>query len=158
MNAIELLKNDHVTVKDLLTQLSESTQRAVKKRAELLGKLEMELAIHTAIEEQILYPAYREAGGKEEEKMYHEAKEEHRTVDSLVLPDLLNTDPATVEFAARVKVCQELLEHHIEEEEEEMFPQARKLLGEDRLNELGQEMEQMKQSMKKELASARRAA
>ena len=158
MNAIELLKNDHVTVKDLLTQLSESTQRAVKKRTELLGKLEMELAIHTAIEEQILYPAYREAGGKEEEKMYHEAKEEHRTVDSLVLPDLLNTDPATVEFAARVKVCQELLEQHIEEEEEEMFPQARKLLGEDRLNELGQEMEQMKQSMKKELASARRAA
>ncbi|WP_287031011.1 hemerythrin domain-containing protein [Pseudomonas sp. UBA6310] len=158
MNAIELLKNDHVTVKDLLTQLSESTQRAVKKRTELLGKLEMELAIHTAIEEQILYPAYREAGGKEEEKMYHEAKEEHRTVDSLVLPDLLNTDPATVEFAARVKVCQELLEHHIEEEEEEMFPQARKLLGEDRLNELGQEMEQMKQSMKKELVSARRAA
>ena len=63
MNAIELLKNDHVTVKDLLTQLSESTQRAVKKRTELLGKLEMELAIHTAIEEQILYPAYREAGG-----------------------------------------------------------------------------------------------
>ncbi len=157
MNAIELLKNDHVTVKDLLTQLSESTQRAVKKRTELLGKLEMELAIHTAIEEQILYPAYREAGGKEEEKMYHEAKEEHRTVDSLVLPDLLNTDPGTVEFAARVKVCQELLEHHIEEEEQEMFPQAEKLLGKTRLKELGQAMEEMKQSMKKERLGARAA-
>jgi hemerythrin superfamily protein len=157
MNAIELLKSDHVTVKDLLSQLSATSQQAVKKRTELLGKLEMELTIHTAIEEQILYPAYREAGGEEEEKMYYEAKEEHRTVDSLVLPDLLKTDPATIEFAARVKVCQELLEHHIEEEEEEMFPQAEELLGNTKLDELGKAMAEMKVSMKKELATSRAA-
>ena len=158
MNAIELLKNDHETVKDILNQLSETTERALKKRVELLGKLEMELTIHTTIEEDILYPAYREAGSKEEEKMYFEAKEEHRAVDSLVLPDLKATEPGTVEFAARVKVCQELLEHHIEEEEQEMFPQARKLLGNARLEELGQQMQQMKQRMKKDLTAARQAA
>ena len=158
MNAIELLKNDHETVKDILNQLSETTERAVKKRAELLARLEMELTIHTSIEEDILYPAYREAGGKEQEQMYHEAKEEHRAVDSLVLPDLKATEPGTVEFAARVKVCQEMLEHHIEEEEQEMFPQAKKLLGNARLEELGQQMQQMKQAMKKQLSAARQAA
>ncbi len=76
-------------------------------------------------------------GGKEEDVMYFEAKEEHRTVDSLVLPDLKVTDPSTPEFAGRVKVVKELLEHHIEEEETEMFPQAKKLLGKAKLDELG---------------------
>lgn len=49
-----------------------------------MGKLEMEITLHTKLEEEILYPAYKKAGGKEQEKMYYEAKEEHRTVDSLV--------------------------------------------------------------------------
>lgn len=124
MNAIDMLIEDHERVKDLLTRLTESTERAVKTRTELLQKLEMEVTIHTELEEQILYPAYKEAGGKEELKMYHEAKEEHRAVDSLVLPDLKATDPSTVQFSGRVKVCKELLEHHIEEEESEMFLQA----------------------------------
>lgn len=158
MNAIELLKQDHETVKDILNQLSETTERAVKTRAQLLAKLETELTIHTTIEEDILYPAYREAGGKEQEQMYHEAKEEHRAVDSLVLPDLKATEPGSVAFAARVKVCKEMLEHHIEEEEKEMFPQAKKLLGKAKLEELGQMMEQMKQRMKKDINAARPAA
>uniref|UniRef100_UPI00286B9478 hemerythrin domain-containing protein n=1 Tax=Pseudomonas sp. TaxID=306 RepID=UPI00286B9478 len=110
MNAIDLLKADHERVKGILTQLSESTERGVKKRGELLAKLEMEIAIHTRLEEEVLYPAYKKAGGKEQDIMYYEAKEEHRTVDSLVLPDLKVTDPSTPEFAGRVKVVKELLE------------------------------------------------
>mgnify|MGYP006178677917 CR=1 FL=1 len=66
MNAIDLLIEDHERVKDLLTRLTESTERAVKTRTELLSKLEMEVTIHTQLEEQILYPAYKEAGGKED--------------------------------------------------------------------------------------------
>ena len=99
MNAIDLLIDDHEKVKDILTRMTESTERAVKTRAELLQKLEMEVSIHTQLEEQILYPAFKEAGGKEELKMFHEAKEEHRAVDSLVLPDLKSTDPASVQFS-----------------------------------------------------------
>ncbi len=120
MNAIDLLKADHEKVKGILSQLSESTDRAVKKRTELLEKLELEVSIHTQLEEEILYPAYKAAGGKAEAEMYYEAKEEHRTVDSLVLPDLKGTDPTSPEFAGRVKVIKELLEHHIEEEETDM--------------------------------------
>ncbi|MCF4998587.1 hemerythrin domain-containing protein [Pseudomonas syringae] len=158
MNAIDLLKADHERVKSILSQLSESTERGLKKRAELLAKLEMEITIHTKLEEEILYPAFKEAGGKEEEVMYFEAKEEHRTVDSLVLPDLKQTDPGTPEFSGRVKVVKELLEHHIEEEETEMFPQANKLLGKDKLNELGEQMEAMKAEYKKSLAHPELAA
>lgn len=158
MNAIELLKTDHEKVKGILNQLSESTNRALKKRAELLEKLELEITIHTQLEEQILYPAFKEAGGKEQDEMYYEAKEEHRTVDSLVLPDLKSTDPSTPEFAGRVKVVKELLEHHIEEEETEMFPQAKKLLGNAKLEELGKEMEVMKASLKKSLSGSNMAA
>ncbi|TWD52284.1 hemerythrin domain-containing protein [Pseudomonas sp. SJZ131] len=158
MNAIDLLKADHERVKAILTQLSESTERAVKKRVELINKLEMEITIHTRLEEEVLYPAYKKAGGKEEEVMYYEAKEEHRTVDSLVLPDLKVTDPSTPEFAGRVKVVKELLEHHIEEEETEMFPQAKKLLGKAALEELGQQMEALKAQYKKEMSAANIAA
>lgn len=153
MNAIDLLKADHEKVKDILSQLSESTERALKKRAELLARLEIEVSIHTRLEEEILYPAFKEAGSKEEDVMYYEAKEEHRTVDSLVLPDLKETDPGTPEFAGRVKVVKELLEHHIEEEESEMFPKAKQLLGKAKLDELGAQMEAMKASYKKELAA-----
>jgi hemerythrin-like domain-containing protein len=158
MNAIDLLKADHAKVKDILSQLSDSTERALKKRVELLGKLEMEISIHTRLEEEILYPAFKAAGSKEQDVMYFEAKEEHRTVDSLVLPDLKLTDPGTPEFSGRVKVVKELLEHHIEEEETEMFPQAKKLLGKEKLEELGAQMEAMKASWKKEIAAGNMAA
>ncbi|MGF6457889.1 hemerythrin domain-containing protein [Pseudomonas frederiksbergensis] len=158
MNAIDLLKADHERVKAILTQLRESTERSTKKRTELLAKLEMEITIHTKLEEEILYPAFKKAGGKEQEEMYYEAKEEHRTVDSLVLPDLKGTDPGTPEFSGRVKVVKELLEHHIEEEETAMFPQANKLLGKAKLNELGQQMEEMIAEYKKSLSDPNLAA
>lgn len=157
MNAIDLLIEDHERVKGILTRLTESTERAVKTRTDLLQKLEMEVTIHTQLEEQILYPAYKEAGGKEELKMYHEAKEEHRAVDSLVLPDLKVTDPGSVEFSGRAKVCKELLEHHIEEEESEMFPQARELFDEARLEEMGKQMSELRDRLKKEFVASKAA-
>lgn len=157
MNAIDLLKADHEKVKGILSQLSDSTDRAVKKRMELLEKLELEVSIHTQLEEEILYPAYKAAGGKAEAEMYYEAKEEHRTVDSLVLPDLKDTDPKSPEFAGRVKVIKELLEHHIEEEETEMFPHAKKILGKAKLDELGDQMLTLKTSLKKSMTTSKAA-
>jgi len=148
MNAIEMLMQDHKIVKAMLEELSSTTERGVKKRSELLARIEHELQIHTALEERLLYPAIKEAGGKEEEKMYYEAKEEHRAVDSLVLPDLLNTEPGTVEFAGRVKVLRELLEHHIDEEESDLFPRAKKLLDKEVLEELGRTMQAHKKMLR----------
>jgi len=149
MNAIELLKADHEVVKQLLEEITSTTERAFKKRAELLKKIEMELSIHTTIEEEDFYPAFKDAGAKDELKMYHEAKEEHRAVEALVLPDLLKTDPGSVEFSGRIKVLKELLEHHIEEEEQEMFATATELMSEEQLETLGKQMEEKKKSLKK---------
>ncbi len=150
MNAIELLTKDHEQVRHLLQRLSETTNRASKLRPELLEKLERLVAVHTRLEEQLLYPRLKEAGGEDAAIMYYEAKEEHRAVDSLVLPDLKNTEPTSEEFAGRVKVCKELLEHHVEEEEKELFPCAEQLLGKEGLEKLGEEMQALKRQLQAE--------
>ncbi|HXP01204.1 MAG TPA: hemerythrin domain-containing protein [Luteibacter sp.] len=144
MDAIALLKQDHKLVKSLLEDLTQSTTRAVKKRGELVQQIYMNLKAHTTIEEEIFYPAFKSAGKKEEEKLYYEALEEHRAAEDLVLPDLMKTDPATEQFSGRAKVLKELIEHHIEEEEGDMFKDARKLLDKNQLNDLGARMEARK--------------
>ena len=148
MNAIELLKKDHEKVKALLGELAETTNRAGKTRPELLEKIALELKVHTAIEEEIFYPAFREAGEKhEDEKMFFEAMEEHRAAGDLVLPDLQATDVDTDQFGGRAKVLKELVEHHADEEEKEMFPRARELLGLEALKELGERMQARKDEL-----------
>lgn len=84
------------------------------------------MKVHTQIEEEIFYPAFQQsAQGEEEEQLYYEALEEHHVVD-MVLPELKGTDEASEEFAAKAKVLKDLIEHHAKEEENEMFPKARK--------------------------------
>ena len=148
MNAIELLKKDHEKVRGLLGELAETTNRASKGRTELLQKIALELKVHTKIEEEIFYPAFREAGEKsEDEKMFFEAMEEHRAAGDLVLPDLLATEVETDQFGGRAKVLKELIEHHADEEEKEMFPRARELLGLEALRELGERMQARKEEL-----------
>jgi hemerythrin-like domain-containing protein len=147
MDAIDLLTRDHKKVRKLLEQLSETADSAEHEREELLTKIEHELEVHTAIEEEIFYPAFKEAGGKQGAKMFYEAVEEHRAVTELVLPDLDNTTPTSERFAGRAKVLRELVEHHAEEEEEEMFSQAKKLFSKEQLEELGQRMEQRRKEL-----------
>ena len=152
MDAIKLLKADHVEMRDLLSELESTTSRGVKKRQQLIAEIEAKLKAHTTIEEEIFYPAFREAGEKsDDDKMYFEALEEHRAAGDLVLPDLVNTDPASEKFSGRAKVLKELVEHHADEEEKEMFPRAKKLLNRDELAELGERLETRKEEL---LASA----
>lgn len=116
-----------------------------------MQKIKKEVLVHTQIEEEIFYPAFRESSAKEGEKLYHEAKEEHRAVDSFVLPDLENTEPTSEEFQGRVKVLKDLIEHHAEEEEQELFAKAKEAFSEEELEELGQRMSERKQELRKSL-------
>lgn len=144
INAISLLKADHKKVKGLLEELESTTERGAAKRKKLLGKIETELKIHTSIEETIFYPAFREAVRKKEDReMYFEALEEHHVV-KLVLPEIAGTDPASEEFGAKAKVLKELVTHHAKEEERDMFPEAKKVLSEEELQELGARMQASK--------------
>ena len=148
MNAIQLLKQDHKLVRELLSELEGTTRRATKRRVELLTRLAREIDVHTKIEEEIFYPAFKEAGDRNDDaKLYFEAKEEHRAAGDMVLPDLLKTAPDSEEFGGRAKVLKELIEHHAKEEEREMFPRARELLTTAELRELGERMMERKESL-----------
>jgi hemerythrin-like domain-containing protein len=156
-NAIQLLKEDHKKVKDLLSQLVETTTRAEKTRRQLLDKIEMELELHTHIEEEIFYPAFKAAGNSEHAKMYFEALEEHRAVDEMVLPDLKKTEPNSEKFSGRAKVLKELVEHHADEEEKEMFKKAKQTMSDEELAELGEKMMARKQELQRQLSGSQAA-
>jgi hemerythrin-like domain-containing protein len=139
-NAITLLKQDHTKVRQLLRELENTTERAVKQRERLCADIEREIKIHSQIEEELFYPTFKKAAeDTEAEEMFYEATEEHHVVD-MVLPELKATSPKAPEFAAKSKVLKELIEHHADEEEREMFVQARKLLSDEQLRALGDEM------------------
>jgi hemerythrin-like domain-containing protein len=144
-DAIALLKQDHKNVRALLKKL-ESAEEG-DDRLELFSQIENELKVHTQIEEEIFYPAFHQSTqGEEDEHLYYEALEEHHVVDT-VLPEIKDTDENSDEFAAKAKVLKDLVEHHAEEEETEMFPRARKLMEARELKELGQQLEQRKMQL-----------
>lgn len=145
-DALSLLRADHDKVRDLLGELEKTTARGARKREQLLEQIAQEVRVHAAIEEEIFYPAYHEAARKEEDvKLFFEATEEHALVD-VVLPALEGTDPTAEEFGARAKVLKDLIEHHAEEEEDEMFPRAKKLLGSE-LEEIGERLQARKDDL-----------
>ena len=123
-DAIKLLKADHENVRGLLGQFENATGA---RREKLRGQIDRELKVHTQIEEEIFYPAFRDAARKKDDKkMYFEALEEHHVVD-LVLPEM-NDGSSPEELKAKAKVLKELVEHHADEEEKDMFPRAKKLM------------------------------
>ena len=150
MNAFTLLKADHKKVAGILEKIDETTERAIKTREELFTQLKTELDIHTRIEETIFYPALKDAD--ETRDITLEAFEEHKVVKTL-LGELESLDKDKEEWTAKFTVLKENIEHHVEEEEGEMFPKARKVLGEDGAETLGTRMEKAKGEQKAAAAS-----
>jgi hypothetical protein len=138
MNAIDLLKRQHKDVRGMFKKLEKSEN--ARERRQLMDQVRLALEAHTTIEEEIFYPAVRELETKKAEEMVNEAFEEHHVV-KLVLRELPEVDPDHERFEAKMTVLSELVEHHVEEEEKEMF-KAAKRLGEDELEELGTRMEE----------------
>jgi hypothetical protein len=142
MDALSLLKADHDKVKKMLTEGEETTERAEKTRTELFDKLKDEMMIHERIEEEIFYPALK-AHPKAKELVL-EGYEEHHVVDE-IMGELEMTDVTDETWGAKFKVMKENIEHHIEEEEGEMFKQARSVFDIDELEQLGARMMELKQ-------------
>jgi hemerythrin-like domain-containing protein len=141
VDAITLLKDDHAKVKKMLTALEETTERAVKTRQEGLAELKRELQVHEAIEEEIFYPALKQHA--EAKEIVLEAYEEHDVVDT-IMGEIERTPVEDERWAAKFKVMKENLEHHIEEEEGEMFKKARDVFDRGTLEELGRQMKERK--------------
>ena len=151
MNAFQLLKEDHQKVSGIFQQLEPTTERAEKTRTELFAKLNEELTIHAKIEEAIFYPAIKQAA--ETREVVLEGFEEHHVI-KMLLKELESTPVDTEQWTAKLKVLQENVEHHVEEEEGEMFQKARQVVSEDEINRLGAQMDEMKQQLKQQTTSA----
>jgi hemerythrin-like domain-containing protein len=145
MNALKLLKQDHDEVKSMLSDLESTTDRAEKTRTEGLATLKAELEVHETIEEEIFYPALKEHPKTKDLAL--EGYEEHHVVD-MVMAEIEGVEPSDETWMAKFSVMKENLEHHIEEEEGEMFDQAETVFDDDELEELGDRMQARKEELK----------
>ena len=141
MDAFTLLKTDHKTVAGLMEKIDGTTERAIKTRDELFTQLKTELDIHAMIEETILYPVLEKVDPTHDITL--EAYEEHRLVKQL-LSELESEAKDSEEWTAKFTVLKENVEHHVEEEEGEMFKKARKALSEEEIKTLGARLEEAK--------------
>ena len=148
MDAITMLKTDHDKVKDLLAELESTTERGVKTRQELFATIKGELSVHEVIEEEIFYPALR--NHPKAKDIVLEAYEEHHVVD-LLMGELESLDVEDETWGAKALVMKENIEHHIEEEEGEMFKQARQVFDRQELDDLGARMAERKATAQQEL-------
>lgn len=144
MNAFELLEEDHKKVKKLLGELEDTTERGVKTRQELFARIKQEMLVHEALEEELLYPTLKEHDKTKEVSL--EGYEEHHVVNE-IMAELEETPVDDERWAAKFAVMKENVEHHIEEEEEEMFVKARQVLSASQIEELGDRMEQRKKEL-----------
>jgi hypothetical protein len=142
-DAIELLEADHRQMETLLAEGEETTEGAVARRTELLARITTELNAHELIEEKLFYPALK--AHPEAKDIVLEGYQEHHVVD-LIVSELHAMERGDERWGAKFKVLKENIEHHIEEEEGEMFRTARSVMSREELDELGARMRAMKAS------------
>lgn len=144
MDALKLLRQDHDHVKTILVKLDDTTERAEKGRERALANLKTQLQAHETIEEEIFYPALKRFA--EAREIVLEGYEEHDVVDT-IMRELEATPFDDETWAAKFTVMKENLEHHIEEEEGEMFEHARDVMSDEELADLGEQMAARKEAL-----------
>jgi hemerythrin superfamily protein len=145
MGAIEMLKTQHREVEKLFAKFEALSESAEKGKQRVFNDIADALAMHATIEEKHFYPAVK---AKRTEDILLEALEEHLSVKRIIA-DLLKLQPSDETFDAKVKVLKEQVEHHVEEEEGDLFPKVKKILSAAELTELEQQMEKTMQALEK---------
>ena len=139
MNALEILKQDHQKVKGLFQEVSKGCDASNRKQ--LFDKIDTELEIHAHIEETVFYPALETH--EELKDMVADALEEHQEV-KIMLEELEELGSESHDFGSKLQELIESVEHHVQEEEGEMFPKVRQVFDQGQLEQLGQELESAK--------------
>ena len=134
MNAIDLLKSQHREVSKLFAKVEKASKSDDK--AELFDEIADKLAVHAAIEEHHFYPAVK---ARRTEDILLESLEEHLGIKRIIA-DLMEVSADDETFDAKIKVLKEQVEHHVEEEETDLFPKVKKLFDKEQLEAIGQEM------------------
>ena len=142
MDAIQLLKKDHRAVESLFARFDKLSEGAAKEKKALVQRILHELSVHTAIEEEIFYPAARKALKPRDGKVL-EALEEHHVV-KVLLNELQSLSPTSERYKAKVTVLKEMVQHHVEEEETDLFPTLQKKIDRATLGAIGQALETAK--------------
>jgi hemerythrin-like domain-containing protein len=133
---LKTLRAEHDELRALFDDMKATTDRADKKRGEILDRILAGLVPHAKWEETVFYPEFRKRVDRDGLQTHAEAVEEHRAVEMRVIPDVLASGRTTPEFAGRAKVFGELIDHHASEEESTMFKMARKVFDADELAQL----------------------
>lgn len=133
-SALRVLKDDHRTVERLFSQFEQLGERAHKAQQDVVERVIRELSIHASIEETVFYPAIRTALTQQD--LVLEALEEHHLV-KLSLAELDGMDPAAERYVAKMTVLMEMVRHHVEEEEDDLFPKVRQAMSRTELDQLG---------------------
>jgi iron-sulfur cluster repair protein YtfE (RIC family) len=134
-----MIKDDHKRVKSLLGDYADIADDAFKARQELAEEIFAELEVHQALEEEIFYPAVRAKTDDEGKSYIAEGVEEHHVV-TMLIGEMRKLTPGDEAFAAKFKVLTENVEHHMKEEEDDLLPDAKKKLGHDGIEVLGEQM------------------
>ena len=138
MDAISMLKDDHKTVEQLFKRFEKAGDRAHVEKGDIVDRIIETLSMHAAIEEQLFYPSARTTVADTEDIVL-ESLEEHHIV-KWVLSELDSMSPEDERFDAKVTVLIENVRHHVQEEEQELFPMVRNALGRNSLGDLGKAM------------------
>ena len=144
MNALTLLKQDHNNVDELFTRFEQLGDGDATEKRAVVEKIIEHLSIHAAIEEQVFYPAVQDAVDEAEDDLL-EALEEHH-VAKLTLSELEKMGPDDKRFDAKVRVLIESVRHHVEEEENELFPKVREAMTNEQLMDLGELLDKTKET------------
>ncbi|THA51372.1 hemerythrin domain-containing protein [Streptomyces sp. A1136] len=139
MDAIVLLRDDHKTVEKLFKRFEKTGDDDLTERRRIVDEVIEELTVHAWIEERIFYPAAREAAPDTTDHILESIEEHHAVV--WMLSELKGMDASDERFKAKMTVLMENVRHHVEEEEQDWFPDVRKAMGRNRLTELGERLE-----------------
>jgi hemerythrin superfamily protein len=146
MDAVSLIEQDHRNVEDLFKQFETAGPQAYKTKDDLVLQITQELTAHATIEEEVFYPAVVASAAEEGKELVEEAVEEHQEVKQL-LAELGQMTAQDDGFDDKVQTLIDNVRHHVEEEESEMLPQARQVLGTERLRQLGERMADRKEQL-----------
>ena len=151
MDIFELIKADHRKVEEIFSEI-ENTNRS-KQLDKYFNQLYKDLNIHAQVEELTFYPTMR--NHKATEKFLEEAEEEHTEV-KVMLEQMKSMDSTSAEFPEKIKQLKKAVQHHVQEEENEIFPQVRKSMKDEELKQVATEFQEVKIKLQDEMSFASR--
>src|SRR5262245_13036924 len=150
LRATTILKKDHRVVSGLFWTLQQATVPSIRQA--IFNKIQTELDVHATVEEEIFYPAVRNLYSCNVEAQVEQAQREHQQIRTLC-DEVASIDPSSYMFMSKANELRETVEHHVEEEENEMFPLVHRLMSNDELYNLGRRMHDRKYQFEERVAA-----